>query len=89
MAVCTGALGWFSRPVLLGQQLSLLYYRRQCRAWDEVTPRSLDRPRRSTDSEAAAAVRLGVTAVLDLTAEFSEAKPFRTLTYLQHSRSSI
>jgi protein-tyrosine phosphatase len=65
---------------LLGQQLSLLFYQRQCRPWDKLTPevwigRVLD------DNEAQEAVRLGVTAVLDLTAEFSETKPFRALVY--------
>ena len=38
--------------------------------------------RRLTNREAAAAVRCGVAAVVDLTAEFSEAEPFRRLTYL-------
>lgn len=79
-----GRLHWSARlvlgPCLLGQHASLIYYRRQCRAWDQVTPRvwigrTLNR------GEAAAALRLGVTAVLDLAAEFSEAKPFRHLTY--------
>ncbi len=79
-----GRLHWSARlvlaPCLLGQRLSLLYYRRQCRAWDKLTPevwigRVLSR------REAATAVRLGVTAVLDLTAEFSEAEPFRSLKY--------
>ncbi len=67
-------------PCLLGQYLSLLYYRRQCRAWDEITPHvwigSILK-----DGEACAAIGAGVTAVLDLTAEFSEAKPFRSLRY--------
>lgn len=80
-----GRLSWTAQwalgPVLLGQHLSRLYYRRQCRAWDELTPgvwigATLNR------RDAAAAVQQGVTAVLDLTAEFSEAKPFRMLTYL-------
>jgi protein-tyrosine phosphatase/membrane-associated phospholipid phosphatase len=67
-------------PCLLGQRLSLLYYRRESRALDEVTSqvwmgRLLNR------REAAAAVRSGVTAVLDLSAEFSEAAPFRAVTY--------
>jgi protein phosphatase len=65
---------------LLGQWLSLLYYQRQCRPWDEVTPKVWI-GRVLTEREAAAARRLGLSAVLDLTAEFSEAKPFRTLTY--------
>jgi membrane-associated phospholipid phosphatase len=67
-------------PVLIGQYLSLVYYRRHCRAWDEVAPGVLV-GRRLTEAEAAAAVRLGVTAVLDLTAEFSEVKAFRATTY--------
>jgi len=67
-------------PCLVGQHLSLLYYRRQCRPWDEVTPGVLI-GRRLSDAEAAAAVRAGVTAVLDLTAEFSEASPFLRLPY--------
>jgi protein-tyrosine phosphatase/membrane-associated phospholipid phosphatase len=71
---------WTLGPVLLGQEISRLYYRRQSRAWDELTPqvwigRVLSR------GEAAAAVREGVTAVLDLTAEFSESAPFRSLAY--------
>jgi protein-tyrosine phosphatase/membrane-associated phospholipid phosphatase len=71
---------WALGPVLLGQEISRLHYRRQCRAWDELTPRIwiggvLSR------SEAATAVREGVTAVLDLTAEFSEAAPFRAVNY--------
>ena len=65
---------------LIGQYLSLIYYRRQCRAWDEAAPGLLI-GRRLTDAEAAAAIQQGVTAVLDLTAEFSEAAPFRATTY--------
>jgi protein-tyrosine phosphatase/membrane-associated phospholipid phosphatase len=68
-------------PVLLGQYFSLVYYRRQCRAWDEVAPGLLI-GRRLTQTEAASAARQGVTAVLDLTAEFSEVTPFRATTYL-------
>ncbi len=37
--------------------------------------------RKLNDREAASAVDSGVTAVLDLSAEFSEAKPFRAITY--------
>jgi protein-tyrosine phosphatase len=77
-------LDWSARlilaPSLLGQQLSLLYYRHQCQPWDKVTP-EVWIGRTLNHGEAAAAARLGVTAVLDLTAEFSEAKPFRTLIY--------
>src|SRR5439155_5104981 len=67
-------------PCLLGQELSLLYYRRQCRPWDKVTP-EVWIGRTLNHGEATAAARLGVTAVLDLTAEFSEATPFRALIY--------
>jgi protein-tyrosine phosphatase len=67
-------------PCLIGQYLSLLYYRRQCRPWDEVTPRIWigGKLGRRAASEA---VRSGVTSVLDLTAEFSEAQPFREIDY--------
>ncbi len=79
-----GRLHWSARlvlaPCLLGQQLSLLYYQRQCRPWDKVTP-EVWIGRVLTENEAASARHLGVTAVLDLTAEFSEAKSFRTLKY--------
>jgi protein-tyrosine phosphatase len=67
-------------PVLFGQYLSLLYYRRQCRAWDEVAPGVLI-GRCLTKGEAAAAIEQGVTAVLDLTAEFSEAASFQNVRY--------
>jgi hypothetical protein len=67
-------------PCLLGQQLSLLYYKRQCRPWDEVAP-GVWIGRRLSDREAAEALRQGVTAVLDLTAEFSEARPFLFAAY--------
>jgi protein-tyrosine phosphatase len=79
-----GRLPWTTRwalgPYLLGQQLSRLYYRRECRAWDQLTPKVwigsvLNR------REAAEAVRQGVTAVLDLTAEFSAPAPLRGVTY--------
>lgn len=67
-------------PILLGQYLSLLYYRRQCRAWDEVT-RGVLIGRHLNATEASAAVKQGVTAVLDLTAEFSAAAPFLATHY--------
>lgn len=68
-------------PCLLGQYLSLRYYRRQCRAWDEATPELLI-GRLLTEAEAHEAIRQGVTAVLDLTGEFSEIPPFLNLPYL-------
>ncbi len=67
-------------PMLLGQYLSLVYYRRRCSACHEVAPGVLVGCRLAK-AEAAAAVKGGVTAVLDLTAEFSETAPFRALTY--------
>lgn len=68
-------------PCLLGQYLSLVYYRGQCRAWDEVASGVLI-GRKLNDAEAGDAIRQGVTAVLDLTGEFSEAAPFLALNYL-------
>lgn len=71
---------WALGPCLLGQELSRLYYRRQSRAWDQLTLNvwigSVLNGR-----EAADAIRQGVTAVLDLTAEFSAPAPFRGVTY--------
>jgi protein-tyrosine phosphatase/membrane-associated phospholipid phosphatase len=67
-------------PVLMGQFLSLVYYRRRCRAWDEIAPGVLI-GRALSEVEAAAAVRHGVTAVLDLTAEFSETAAFHATRY--------
>jgi len=72
---------WALGPVLLGQEISRRYYRRQCRAWNELTPRVWIGGVLS-GKEAAAAVGQGVSAVLDLTAEFSEPSRFRALTYL-------
>ena len=68
-------------PCILGQRLSLAWYRTRCRPWDEVTP-GVWVGRKLNDAEASEAIRRGVTAVLDLTAEFSEAKPFLALPYL-------
>lgn len=67
-------------PCLLGQRLSLCYYRRQARPWDEVAPGLLV-GRQLNGREAAAAVRAGVRAVLDLTAEFSAPRPFREVAW--------
>ena len=71
---------WTLGPVLLGQQVSRLYYRRKSPAWNELTSQVWIGGVLS-DGEARSAVRNGVTAVLDLTAEFSEASAFRALTY--------
>lgn len=64
-------------PVLLGQWLSLQYYRHLCHAWDEIVPGVL-MGRVLTENEAAGAP---AKAVLDLTAEFAEARPFLGLSY--------
>jgi protein-tyrosine phosphatase/membrane-associated phospholipid phosphatase len=68
-------------PVLAGQYVSLLYYERQCRPYDQIVP-SVWIGRKLNDAEAAEATRKGVTAVLDLTAEFDEVRPFLQLSYL-------
>ena len=79
-----GRLNWSARlllaPCLIGQRVSLWHYQRQCRPWDEVSP-AVWIGRQLSDGEAAEAIRGGVTAVLDLTAEFSEAAPFRSIAY--------
>jgi protein-tyrosine phosphatase/membrane-associated phospholipid phosphatase len=66
--------------VLFGQWLSLRYYARKSRPWDEVTPHVWI-GRVLNDAEAALASKAGVTAVLDLTAEFAEARPFLSTRY--------
>lgn len=68
-------------PVLWGQQLSLLWYARQCRAWDRVAE-NVWIGRVLTSIEARQAIAEGVVAVVDLTGEFAEAEPFRALPYL-------
>src|SRR5439155_1618135 len=79
-----GTLPWSTRfvlaPCLLGQYLSLLYYRRQCRSWDKVTPQIWIGGKLGCRS-ANKALCSGVVSVLDLSAEFSEAKPFRKIIY--------
>ena len=79
-----GRLPWTTRwalgPVLIGQEISRRYYRRQCNAWDQLSPQVwiggvLNR------NEAINLRKRGVTAVLDLTAEFSEPAPLRSAAY--------
>ena len=67
-------------PCLAGQRLSWLYYRRQCRPYDVVAPRVWIGRQLDAD-EAAVAVSRGVTAVLDLTAEFDAPPSFRDISY--------
>jgi protein-tyrosine phosphatase len=79
-----GRLPWSTRfalaPCLAGQYLSLLYYKEQCRPWDAVTPQVWI-GRRLSRRETKRALRSGVTAVLDLSAELSESEPFRNSDY--------
>jgi Dual specificity phosphatase, catalytic domain/PAP2 superfamily len=79
-----GKLPWSTRfvlaPCLLGHYLSLLYYRRQCRSWDKVTSQIWIGGKLGCRS-ANKALCAGVVSVLDLSAEFSETKPFRTINY--------
>ena len=79
-----GKLPWSTRfvlaPCLVGQYLSLLYYRRQCRSWDKVTPEIWIGGKLGSRA-AKKALCSGVVSVLDLSAEFSEAKPFRKINY--------
>ena len=68
-------------PWLAAQHASLVYYLRHADAWNALTP-NIWIGGRLREPEAAAAVRQGVKAVLDLTGEFSEAHAFRALPYL-------
>lgn len=68
-------------PVLAGQYVSWWYYKRHCNAWDKIEP-SVWIGRWLSDSEAKQAVDSGVTAVLDMSDAFSEAKPFVEGKYL-------
>lgn len=75
------AARWLLGPSLLGQYLSWRHYARRCQPWDEVVPGVLV-GRQLREAEAIRAVReAGVSAVLDLTAEFSEAAPFLSINY--------
>jgi membrane-associated phospholipid phosphatase len=62
-------------PVLLGQWLSLLHYRRRSDPWNIVDDRVIIGSRLS-EAQALHVRALGVTAVVDLTTEFSEARAF-------------
>ena len=81
-----GMLPWTTwlllAPVLLGQRLSLRYYARQCRPWDQLTER-LWIGRRLSTAEARQLRAKGVIAVVDLAVEFSEPSALRELAYLQ------
>jgi protein-tyrosine phosphatase/membrane-associated phospholipid phosphatase len=75
------AAGAVLAPWFAGQHISLIYYRRRSDAWNEVAP-NVWIGRQLSDRDAEMAVKAGVTAVLDLTGEFSEASPFLSLPYL-------
>src|SRR5262249_56162791 len=67
-------------PCLVGHWAAFLYSRGRSRSCDHAAP-GVWIGRRLSDAEAEQRVAAGVTAVLDLTAEFAEARPFRALTY--------
>jgi len=67
-------------PYLLGAHLSSLYYRRSGEPYIEVAP-GIVLGRKLNQQESVEAVRQGVTAVLDLTAEYPESDPFLVLPY--------
>ncbi len=79
-----GALGWTTRlalgPYFIGGWLTLPAWRRRGDAWADVTPH-LVLGRRLSDAEARAQIERGVGAVLDLTAECSAPRPFRSIAY--------
>jgi protein phosphatase len=54
--------------------VSALYYQRQCRLWNEIVP-GVWIGGILNEKEAQTAIENGVTTVIDLTTEFSEAKP--------------
>jgi protein-tyrosine phosphatase/membrane-associated phospholipid phosphatase len=75
------ATAWFMLwPVLLGQRISWNYYSRQCTPHDRLTDH-LWIGRTLSNSQAANALRQGVTAVVDLTGELPEAISFRKSNY--------
>jgi len=67
-------------PVHVGQWLSLRHYRRQSKAWNHASE-DLWIGRLLTRREAEQARLEGVSAVIDLTAEFSEPAALRSLPY--------
>lgn len=79
-----GRLPWSARivlaPYLTGAWLSYRYYRCLGPAWGEIVQGILV-GRRLDDAEAGEAVGRGVTAVLDLTAEYGECARFLSLPY--------
>ena len=80
-----GRIPWTARlalwPIILGQELSLLWYSHQCHPWDEIH-KGIFVGRVLAGEEAAKAKAAGVKAVIDLTGEFSENEIFLKLPYL-------
>lgn len=80
-----GKMHWTARvllaPVLAGQWASLWHYARRSRQWDEITDR-VWLGRRLGAGEIREARAAGVTAVLDLTCEFSRYRDWDGTTYL-------
>lgn len=74
---------WLLAPWLLGQEISWWWYRRQSAKWDQLTPRvwvgSIPDHRGAYDL-----VNAGVTAVLDMTAEFEAPEAFLSLRAYQN-----
>lgn len=69
-------------PYLFGATISRLIYRRQKREpWIEAAPR-VYRGRLLTRREAQAIRAMGITGVLDMTAEYSETRSFQGIEYL-------
>ncbi len=68
-------------PVLLGQWLSWRHYAKQSDRWNTVTDR-VWLGRLLTPAEADLAIGQGVTAVLDLTCEFSVPPSFKNVRYM-------
>jgi len=68
-------------PNILGQILSLEYYKRRADPWNEAAP-GLWIGRKLNDHEAEKAIKKGVTAVLDVTSEFPAPRPFRKIARL-------
>jgi predicted protein tyrosine phosphatase len=69
-------------PVLVGQRLSRMHYSRRCNAYDRLTL-NVWIGRCLSGAEARGIRAAGITAVVDLTAEFSESSELRALPYLQ------
>ena len=68
-------------PALAGQWLSKLFYARRSKPWNAIDDRVLI-GRHLSEREAQLAIEHGVTAVVDLTAEFDAPQAWRSLPYL-------